>query len=59
MTKVTLTRYVNDNGKVAYVVNYKEKYFVLKELTEQEKERIESTFNMVVGSCVETMGDAE
>ena len=59
MKKVTLTRYTNDNGKIAYVVNYGEKYFVLKELTEQEKERLESTFYMVIGACVGTMGGAE
>ena len=57
MKKVTLTRYTNDNGKVAYVVNYKEKYFVLKDLSKYDKERLESTFYMVIGACVGMQGE--
>lgn len=37
MNKITLTRYTNDDGKIAYVVNYGEKYFVLKDLSEFDK----------------------
>lgn len=55
MKKVTLTRYIKDNGKIAYVVNYGDKYFVLKDLSEFDKERLESTFYMVIGACVGMM----
>ena len=58
MNKVTLTRYTN-NGKVLYVVSYNEKYGVLDNLSEEEAERIESTFNMVLGMCVGAMGEVE
>jgi hypothetical protein len=58
MSKVTLTRY-NDNGKSAYVVSYNGKYGILTDLSEDEVERIESTFNMVLGMCVGAMGEVE
>ena len=58
MNKVTLTRYTN-NGKVLYVVSYNEKYGVLDNLSEEEADRIESTFNMVLGMCVGAMGEVE
>ena len=57
--KVTLTRYINDKGKTAYVVSYNGKYGILKDLSEQEEDRIESTFNMVLGTCVGVMGEVE
>ena len=57
VSKVTLTRYINDNGKTAYVVSYNGKYGILKDLSEQEAERIESTFNMVLEMCVGAMGE--
>lgn len=50
--KVTLTRYSNDSGKTAYVFSYNGKYGILADLSEQEADRIESTFNMVLGMCV-------
>ena len=56
MSKVTLTRY-NDDGKSAYVVSYNGKYGILTDLSEDEVERIESTFNMVLGMCVGAMGE--
>lgn len=59
VSKVTLTRYINDNGKTAYVVSYNGKYGILKDLSEQEAERIESTFNMILGMCVGAMGEVE
>ena len=59
VSKVTLTRYINDNGKTAYVVSYNGKYGILKDLSEQEEDRIESTFNMVLGMCVVAMGEVE
>ena len=58
MSKVTLTRY-NDDGKSAYVVSYNGKYGILTDLSEDEVERIESTFNMVLGMCVGAMGEVE
>ena len=58
MSKVTLTRYTN-NGKFLYVVSYNEKYGVLDNLSEEEAERIESTFNMILGMCVGAMGEVE
>lgn len=58
MNKVTLIRYTN-NGKVLYVVSYNEKYGVLDNLSEEEAERIESTFNMILGMCVGAMGEVE
>lgn len=59
VSKVTLTRYINDNGKTAYVVSYNGKYGILQDLSEQEEDRIESTFNMVLGMCVDAMGEVE
>ena len=59
VSKVTLTRYINDNGKTAYVVSYNGKYGILKDLSEQEEDRIESTFNMVLGMYVGAMGEVE
>ena len=56
MNKVTLTRYTS-NGKVLYVVSYNEKYGVLDNLSEEESDRIESTFNMILGMCVDVMGE--
>ena len=58
MNKVTLIRYTN-NGKVLYVVSYNEKYGVLDNLSEEEADRIESTFNMILGMCVGAMGEVE
>lgn len=58
MNKVTLTRYTN-NGKVLYVVSYNEKYGVLDNLSKEEADRIESTFNMILGMCVDVMGEVE
>lgn len=59
VSKVTLTRYINDNGKTAYVVSYNGKYGILQDLSEQEEDRIESTFNMVLGMCVGAMGEVK
>ena len=58
MNKVTLTRYTS-NGKVLYVVSYNEKYGVLDNLSKEEADRIESTFNMILGMCVDVMGEVE
>lgn len=59
MNKVTLIQYTNDNGKKLYIVSYNEKYGVLANLSEQEEDRIKSTFNMVLKMCAGEMGEVE